>query len=193
MKESIFEGLPQTIITLISLVDPQYRNVLIEDTNDFILICVSCLFSFFMIVITISQIDSESFETFEKDEEGNIKKDRFGNPSESRGNKDYRGLKKGTFFRFCFRFFEMNIFLSLWVFLFYISWELCFSWVVFQISIYTFLYFNNSKPTLIQYDGDIKPDIQQEPKHDHLIKRFDGESKIFYNNRRHSNFLYLNP
>ena len=167
MKESIFEGVPQTIITLISLVDPQYRNVLIEDTNDFILICISCLFSFSMIVMTISQIDSESFETFEKDEEGNIiKNEIYGDPTESRGNKDYSGLKKGTFFRFCFRFFEMNIFLSLWVFLFYISWELCFSWVVFQISIYTFLYFNNSKPTLIQYDTDIKPTIKEEPADD---------------------------
>ena len=103
MKESIFEGVPQTIITLISLVDPQYRNVLIEDTNDFILICISCLFSFSMIVITISQIDSESFETFEKDEEGNIIME-FGRPSESRGNKDYSGLKKELFFVFVFVF-----------------------------------------------------------------------------------------
>jgi len=122
-----------------------------------------------MLVMTISQIDSESFE-----------------------NNNYNGLKKGTFFRFCFRFFEMNIFLSLWVFLFYISWELCFSWVVFQILFYTFLYFNNSKPTLIQYDTHIKPTIVKQT-HDNGIKWFDEESNKFYTNINFDrSFLFQN-
>ena len=85
----------------------------------------------------------------------------------------------------------MNIFLSLWVFLFYISWELCFSWVVFQISIYTFLYFNNSKPTLIQYDTDIKPTIKELTFTD--TKSFDKVSNNFYNNINFDrSFLFQN-
>ena len=65
LKEAIFEGVPQAIITLISLLDSQYRDILAKDINDLILISISFLFSFLMIVITISEIDSESFETYE--------------------------------------------------------------------------------------------------------------------------------
>ena len=156
LKETIFEGVPQAIVTLLSIVDPQYRTVLFQDTNDFLLICISFLFSFSMIVMTISQIDSESFAT-----------------------SDYSGLKKGTFFRFCFRFFEINIFLSLWVFLFYISWVLCFTWVVFQILFYTFLYVNNSKPKLIEYETDIKSSMIKKV---FFIDTFDKQSNKFHNN-----------
>ena len=172
LKEAIFEGVPQAIITLISLLDSQYRDILAKDINDLILISISFFFSFSMIVITISEIDSESFERFEKNEYGY---------DVSRGNKDYNGLKKGFILRICLRFFEINFFLFLWVFLFYISWELCFLWIFLQILFYSFLYnFTTYKPDLIKYDSHVSkhlPDI-----HERWSKEFDENSNNFYNN-----------
>ena len=137
--------------------DPQYRNELTKDFNDILLIVISFLFSFSMIIITISDMDSESFETFAKDKNGNIEFDLNGVPVTN--SKGYNGLKSNAFLRLCFRMFEMNVFIFLWVFLFYVSWKLCFSWIFVQILFYSFLYFNNSKPRLIKYDT-------------HLIKHF---------------------
>ena len=172
LKEAIFEGVPQAIITLISLLDSQYRDILTKDINDLILISISFLFSFSMIVITISEIDSESFKTFENNEYGN---------DVSRGSKDYNGLKKGFILRICLRFFEINFFLFLWVFLFYISWELCFLWIFLQILFYSFLYnFTTYKPDLIKYDSHVSknlPDIDE-----YYAKEFDENSNNFYKN-----------
>ena len=159
LKEAIFEGVPQAIITLISLLDSQYRDILAKDINDLILISISFLFSFSMIVITISEIDSESFET-----------------------KNYNGLKKGFILRICLRFFEINFFLFLWVFLFYISWELCFLWIFLQILFYSFLYnFTTYKPDLIKYDSHVSKHFSNVSKRLYS-KRFDDSSNNFYKN-----------
>ena len=89
--------------------------------------------------------------------------------------------KKVFFLRICLRFFEINFFLFLWVFLFYISWELCFLWIFFQILFYSFLYnFTTYKPDLIEYDSHVSkylPNIRER-----WSKHFDEHSNSFYNN-----------
>jgi hypothetical protein len=77
------------------------------------------------------------------------------------------------------------------VFLFYISWVLCFTWVVLQILFYTFLYVNNSKPKLIKYETDINSSMIDEPDK-FFIDNFDKQSNKFYNVNFDRSFLFHN-
>ena len=69
----------------------------------------------------------------------------------------------------------------MWVFLFYISWELCFLWIFLQILFYSFLYnFTTYKPDLIKYDSHVRKHL---PNIDEFwSKLFDENSNSFYNN-----------